>query len=51
MDATRKYIPQRPEAFSTMEGERMVLLSHFYNVTILPTTIPLLFTILPEAIK
>jgi len=29
----------------------MVLLSHFYNVSILPTTTPLRFTILPEAIK
>jgi len=51
MDATRKYILQRPENFLTIEGERKVLLSHFYNVSILPTTTPLRFTILPEAIK
>jgi hypothetical protein len=51
MDATRKYFLQRPETFPAMEGERMVLLSHFYNVSILPTTTPLRFTILPEVIK
>jgi hypothetical protein len=33
MDATRKYILQSPETFPTMEVERMVLLSHFYNVS------------------
>jgi hypothetical protein len=51
MDATRKYFLQCPEIFPAMEGEQMVLLSHFYNVTVLPTTTPLRFTILPEAIK
>jgi hypothetical protein len=51
MDATRKYILQHPETFLTIEGERMVLLSPFYKVSILLTTTPLRFTILPEAIK
>jgi hypothetical protein len=51
MDAARKYILQRPETFPAMEGEGMVSLSHFYNVSILPTTTPLRYTVLPEAIK
>jgi hypothetical protein len=34
-----------------MEGEGMMLLSHFYNVSIPPSTTSLRFTILPEAIK